>query len=273
MDKQIMNLITHAINETSIEKGVAQIVNNKQEGAGNFFVKTAGIVSGIDIVEKVFNIINPSLKVTIVKNNSDYVNRGDVILSVKGRIIDILKAQKVVINFLQLLSGVATIVDKYSEEIKDLDCKILSNYKGLPIINSLYFKAFEDGGGEAPSEYIKIDEYQVMLAGSVTEAVHLVQKKYSYEDIEIYVKTKEEFEESLNLNIKRIILESTEDALIEECLQIKPNNIEFGVSGNFSIGRIRSLAKKGIKFIIIDNISSQNKGIEVCFKLYKKSLI
>lgn len=273
MDKQIIHLINQAILENPLESGVAQLVNNKQEGAGNFFAKTSGVVSGVDVVKQIFEVVNPNLKVNIIKNNGEYVNRGDVIISVKGKLIDILKCQKLVVNFLQLLSGVSTIVNKFAEELDGLNCKILANQKGLPIINSLYYQAFENGGGISPSNYVHIDEYQIMLAGTISNAVELIRKKYRYDDFEIIVSSKDEFDEAVELNIKRIILNSTDDSLIDECLVSKTNDIEFCVSGNFSLGRIRSLGKKSIDYIIVDNISSLNKGLEVGFKLYKRSLI
>ena len=273
MDKQIIHLINQAILENPLESGVAQLVNNKQEGAGNFFAKTSGVVSGVDVVKQIFEVVNPNLKVNIIKNNGEYVNRGDVIISVKGKLIDILKCQKLVVNFLQLLSGVSTIVNKFAEELDGLNCKILANQKGLPIINSLYYQAFENGGGISPSNYVRIDEYQIMLAGTISNAVELIRKKYRYDDLEIIVSSKDEFDEAVELNIKRIILNSTDDSLIDECLFSKTNDIEFCVSGNFSLGRIRSLGKKSIDYIIVDNISSLNKGLEVGFKLYKRSLI
>lgn len=273
MDKHIIQLINQAIAENPLESGVTLFVNNKQEGAGNFFAKTSGIVSGVDVAKQIFEVVNPNLKVNIIKNNGEYVNRGDVILSVKGKLIDILKCQKLVVNFLQLLSGVSTIVSKFVEELNGLNCKILANQKGLPIINSLYYQAFENGGGISPSNYVRIDEYQVLLAGTINDAVELIRKKYRYEDLEIIVNSKEEFDEAVDLNIRRIILNSTDESLIDECLAFKPNNIEFCVSGNFSLGRIRSLGKKSIDYIIVDNISSLNKGLEVAFKLYKRSLI
>ena len=273
MDKHIIQLINQAIAENPLESGVTLFVNNKQEGAGNFFAKTSGVISGVDVAKQIFEVVNPNLKVNIIKNNGEYVNRGDVILSVKGKLIDILKCQKLVVNFLQLLSGVSTIVSKFAEELNGLNCKILANQKGLPIINSLYYQAFENGGGISPSNYVRIDEYQVLLAGTINDAVELIRKKYRYEDLEITVNSKEEFDEAVDLNIRRIILNSTDESLIDECLAFKPNNIEFCVSGNFSLGRIRSLGKKSIDYIIVDNISSLNKGLDVAFKLYKRSLI
>ena len=206
MDKQIIHLINQAILENPLESGVAQLVNNKQEGAGNFFAKTSGVVSGVDVVKQIFEVVNPNLKVNIIKNNGEYVNRGDVIISVKGRLIDILKCQKLVVNFLQLLSGVSTIVNKFAEELDGLNCKILANQKGLPIINSLYYQAFENGGGISPSNYVRIDEYQILLAGTISNAVELIRKKYRYDDLEIIVSSKDEFDEAVELNIKRIIL-------------------------------------------------------------------
>ena len=227
MDKQIIHLINQAILENPLESGVAQLVNNKQEGAGNFFAKTSGVVSGVDVVKQIFEVVNPNLRVNIIKNNGEYVNRGDVIISVKGKLIDILKCQKLVVNFLQLLSGVSTIVNKFAEELDGLNCKILANQKGLPIINSLYYQAFENGGGISPSNYVRIDEYQIMLAGTISNAVELIRKKYRYDDLEIIVSSKDEFYEAVELNIKRIILNSTDDSLIDECLVSKTNDIEF----------------------------------------------
>ena len=273
MEKHTIQMIHNLVNDIIIDKYISSVINNKQEISGNFFVKNSGIISGIDVIVEIYKAINPSIKVNILKNNGEYVNRGDVILTVKGKAIDILKSKQLVLNFLQQLSGISTIVDKFSSEIKDLPCSILANYKGIPVNSDLYLKSFENGGGIRTSDYIKIDEYLVSTVDNLEEAINIIKKKNPFQELEMEVVSKEEFSFAVDKGIKRIILNSTNDILIDECLTLKNENVEFAVRGNFSIGRIRSLAAKGIDYIIVDNISTLSKGLEVEFKIYKKNVI
>ena len=136
MEKELEKLIHDALKEDGYEKDItsASIIELKKEAIGNFIVKTPGRISGTKIVQEVFRQINPRIKVNILKRDGDYVNKGDVVASVSGKMIDILRGERVASNFLQLMSGIATMTDKYAQELKGTECKILDSDNFVPLL-------------------------------------------------------------------------------------------------------------------------------------------
>lgn len=276
MDRTLQTLISSAINEQNINKDKAlMLVSNKQECFATFLVRNAGIVAGTNLISEVYNQINPNLKIEILKEDGYYINKGDAIASVQGRMIDVLKGSNVIINYLQHLSGVASVTDKYHEELVNTNCELIIDEQYTPNCKSFEEEAVQSIGcslRRSDENYILITESHLLVSESISTAVDSLRKKYPNATIEIEVKSKDEYLEALETSVNKITLLNFKDNEINEMLQLDHYGVKLGVSGSYQIGKIRSIAKMGVDYIIINNLKTISKGLDVYLKLYKRSI-
>ena len=223
MNKFTLELIELALQEDSYQNDITSnniIDPNKIQNA-NFIARATGVVSGIEVVQSVFKLINKKIEFIPSKKDGSFVNRGDVIAYVKGPVIDILRAERVALNFLQRLSGVATLVSKYVIELKGTNCKIIDTRDTMPLFRNLERQAFVHGGGEnsqfSLDDRISITGNHIAHISSIKEAVQLARKNSSRSTIiEVEVENKDEFIDALNSSCNIIILDSMSNELMKE---------------------------------------------------------
>lgn len=278
MEKDLEKLIHEALKEDGYEKDLTStaIIDLKKEAVGNFIVKTPGIISGVTIVEEVYRQINPRVKVNILKDDGDYVNKGDVVVSISGKMIDILRGERVALNFLQIMSGVATLTDKYAQELKGTECVIVDSGKVIPLLRKFENQAVYHGNGlnyiQNLNNQIIIKDYHILIAGSISDAVEKVRIKNGYDMfVDVEVSTEEEFLEALDTDCDIITLCNMSDDLIERVCSFEHNNKKIKISGNIPIGKIRTFGLMGIDYISIDCLSHASKALDITFKFLKKT--
>ena len=240
----------------------------------NFVAKTTGIVSGTDVVKALYQYINSRMSIAIHRPNGSYVNRGTVIMTVKGPMRDILKGEQTALNFLKHMSGIATMTNQYVTEIKDLDCHILDTRITTPILRPFDKQAIRDGGGYNYhfnlSDHILIRECHIIASGGIEDAVRLVKERQKNDlPVEVEVKTKEEYMEALDTDCDAIILNGMKNDEISELLSIKHPKKKIAVSGDISVKRVRSIANLGVKYIIVNDLMEEYNQMKIELKFYK----
>lgn len=251
------------------------IIGAKQQCTATFITKLQGIACGMEFVERIYNIINPKIEVTILKDEGSYLNRGDAIVSLKGRMIDILRASRVCASILDTMGSIAFAGSKYIDEIKGNNCKIVTNYKTIPLFEPFSKIALESIGIEQANynlqEYSYINESHILTIGSVGESIKAVQKKNPNLTIEVEVINKEEAINAIELKANRILLLDMNEEEIDEILNMDHGDSLIGIS-NVSIGRVREYAKKGFDYIVIDDLALNIKPMGIYLKVYKRTL-
>ena len=200
--------------------------------SGSFIVKATGVVSGIDVAKEVFRQINPKIKMEILKDNGTFVNRGDVIASIEGPMRDILRGERVALNFLQRMSGIAATTAKFVQELAGTECKILDTRKTTPLVR--------DGGGMNHrynlSDQVLIKDNHIAAIGSIEKAVEMVRKSVGKTmKIEVEVETKEEFLEALGTSADIIMLDNMNNELMKELVEINNHSKKIEASGNMEL--------------------------------------
>lgn len=276
MDDKLSKLIVSALQEDSYNNDVTtlSIIDKNKIVSGNFVAKTTGIVSGTNIVKAVYQYINPKISVTIHRPNGSYVNRGTVIITLKGPMRDILKGERTALNFIKHMSGIATTTNRYVTEIKDLDCRILDTRKTTPLLRALDQQAIRDGGGfnyhMNLSDHILIRDSHIIAAGGIKEAVDLVKERQKVDlPIEVEVKNKEQYLVALNTSCDAIVLDDMTNEEIESLLSIQNTKKKIAVSGDISSKRVRSVAKLGVNYIIVNGLVEEYSQMKIELKFYK----
>lgn len=276
MNKSTIELLEKALLEDQYNNDITSnyLIEPAKMSAGNFIAKATGVVSGIDVVAGIYKMINKKIEFGILKPNGSFVNRGDVIAYVRGPLKDILRGERVALNFLQRLSGVASLVSKYVQELKGTNCKIIDTRDTMPLFRELERAAFVDGGGENGTndlgERIVIKDNHLSVVDSIKDAVNFCKKNAKSTKIEVEVETKEEFIDALESNCDVIVLDSMSNELMKELVQLNNGQKILIAKGNINYQKARSVALTGVNYIMVSSLNQSYKALDIVLKFYKK---
>ncbi len=241
-------------------------------GTAQLRIKEEGILAGVHVAEKVFFKVDPSLKIQIFMDDGSAVNPGDVVFEVIGNPVSILSAERLALNFMQRMSGIATHTNKLAGLIKGLHTKLIDTRKTTPLLRDLEKYSVRTGGGENHRmglyDMILIKDNHIDFAGGTQQAIELVHKYLKRNNknlkIEIEVRNFRELDEVLkNGNIDRIMLDNfTVPDLAKAVLQID-RKVETEASGGITIENIREVAETGVDFISVGALTHHIKSLDM----------
>lgn len=233
----------------------------------NLIAKEEGIISGIDLFKMVFEYLGDVTVNDFVKNG-DHVNKGDIIAALKGNTRNMLKGERVALNILQRMSGVATLTRKYVDEIDSSSkTKILDTRKTTPLLRYFEKRAVKDGGGVnhrySLSDMVMIKDNHIKGAGSIKKAVERVLDCGL--KIEVEVENLEMFKEALDTKCDIIMLDNMTNEQMAECLKYNTDK-QIEASGNMTIERINSVSKLNVDFISVGALTHSYSSLDISLK-------
>ncbi|HOJ62904.1 MAG TPA: carboxylating nicotinate-nucleotide diphosphorylase [Spirochaetota bacterium] len=275
MDKKYyLNLIKIALKEDLGNTGDittdAIFKNNDKIETFKLIAKENGILCGKDVFIDVFKTIDKKCEVEFYFNDKDSIKKGDIIARVRGRVSSILKGERTALNFISHLSGIATKTSLFVHKANG-KVKILDTRKTIPGLRYLQKYAVLCGGGTNHRiglfDMVLIKDNHIDAAGSITEAVNLVRKKWgSRYKIEVETRNLEEVKEALRLNVDRIMLDNMDIETIKEAIKIINKKSETEVSGNMTIDKIEEMAEAGVDFISFGELTHTIKVFDFSLK-------
>lgn len=263
MNKAIRKLVKAALEE---DIGQEDITTNCTVPADStchvrLVAKQDGVVSGIEIFRLVFEDMNSDVENWRSMNNGDHFTKGDEIANFTGHTRGVLTGERVAMNFITHLSGVATLTWQYMEAVKGLNVRICDTRKTTPLMRQLEKEAVLHGGGSNHRHTlfhgVVIKENHVTAAGGVTQAVHsAVEGVHHLMKIEVEVSNLDEFDEALAAGADVIMLDnmSLED-MTEAVRRSKGHKIVLEASGNATLARVRAMAETGVDVISVGAIT------------------
>lgn len=278
MDKKAIELIKEALIEDGVDNDITtlNLVSKDKMLTGSFIVKATGVVSGIDVAKEVFKQINPRIKMEILKANGTFVNRGDVIATIEGPMRDILRGERVALNFLQRMSGIAATTAKFVQELAGTNCKILDTRKTAPLLRVFERQAVRDGGGENHrfnlSDRVLIKDNHIAASGSIQDAVSILRKAVGRGMIiEVEVETLDEFMEALNTSADVIMLDNMSNEVMKKCVELNEGKKKLEASGNMELKKGRSVALLGVDYISVGSLTHSYKALDISLKFRKSN--
>ena len=250
-------------------------------GRQKLIVKEEGILAGVEIARMVFEKFDPSLKMTVYINDGAHVKPGDVAFVVDGPVRSLLQTERVMLNIMQRMSGIATVTAKYQSRLEGLATKVLDTRKTTPGMRLLEKDAVKIGGGENHRiglfDMILIKDNHVDFAGGIHNAVEAA-RKWCVENgkdlkIEVEVRNEDEIRQALAENVDRIMLDNFTPERTRGAVEIiraddKANNrhTEIESSGGITIDALRSYGETGVDFISVGALTHSVKGLDMSFK-------
>ena len=252
-------------------------INEDEKSAARLEVRERGILAGIGVAKRVFELYDSSLEIEILKNDGDSVIEGDIAFIVKGSARSILSTERLVLNVMQRMSGIATKTHQMVEMISHTDAILLDTRKTTPGIRFIEKEAVAIGGGGNHRfglyDMIMIKDNHIDYAGGISKAI---QKTHSYLDannkklkIEVEVRSLNELDEVLTEGkVHRIMLDNFSPKEIENALKRIPQEYETEASGGITEENIVAYAETGVDFISVGALTHSVKSLDLSLKAY-----
>jgi nicotinate-nucleotide pyrophosphorylase (carboxylating) len=212
------------------------------------------VVSGSSAFEQTMHFLEPHAKFKWLFTDGDVVLKGQTICVIEGDLIQILKAERVALNFLGRLSGIATLTRSYVQQVNGTKTKILDTRKTTPLFRELEKKAVVHGGGQnhrfTLSDAILIKDNHIAIMGGITKAVTRT-REHSNLLIEVEASNLEQVQECISLKVNRILLDNMTNEQLAEAIKLVPADIKTEASGNMTLDRVKSVAQIGVDFISV----------------------
>ncbi len=233
--------------------------------------KETGILAGIDISLIALEIIDPSVRITKHKKDGQRIKKGEKLATIKGSGKSILKSERVMLNILQRLSGIATNTSYYVEKIKGTGVKILDTRKTTPGFRAFEKYAVKVGGGYnhrfALFDMVMIKDNHIALVGSIKKAVEQIKSSLSpMVKIEVEVSSIRQFEEALSTDADIIMLDNMSIDEIKKAVEINKGKKLLEVSGNITTDNVRDYAQTGVDFISSGALIHSAKWLDISLK-------
>jgi nicotinate-nucleotide pyrophosphorylase (carboxylating) len=252
LEKLVTEALKEDIPDGDITTDSFQLQNRM--GRARLIAKEDLVISGREVFEQVYRQLDPASQLDWQFTDGQMVLRGQTVTVVVGRLDSILKAERVGLNFLGHLSGIATLTRCFVDQVRHTKTKILDTRKTTPGLRELEKKAVRDGGGTNHrlnlSDGILIKENHIRWAGGLAAAVKAV-RAHSKKPVEVETRSVEEVIEAVASQVDQILLDNMSNDIIRDALKYVPASIKTEASGNMSIDRVRSVAELGVDFISV----------------------
>ena len=273
LDEIIKNALLEDIGEG--DHSTLACVPKDAIGTAKLLVKEDGILAGVEVAKRIYELYDPTLEIQFFKKDGDTIQKGEIAFTVYGLSQSILSTERLVLNIMQRMSGIATQTANIMKVIEGCSTKILDTRKTTPGIRYLEKMAVKIGGGEnhrfALYDMIMLKDNHVDYAGGIKPAIqktreYLVANNKSLR-IEIEVRNMDELKEVLEVGgVDRIMLDNFSPQLLKEALQLIPVQYETEASGGITIDTIRSYAETGVQYISVGALTHSVKSLDLSLK-------
>ena len=244
-------------------------------GKSHLLVKEDGIIAGIELAKKVFDKFDPTMKMEIFIEDGTPVKKGDIAFEVTGKIRSLLQTERLMLNIMQRMSGIATMTHKYVERVAGTNCHILDTRKTTPGLRMIEKQAVKIGGGMNHRiglfDMILLKDNHVDFAGGIENAIdrcHAYLKEKGLDlKIEIEVRNFDELDRVLKKGgVDRVMLDNFSVPDTKKAVDIINHRLEVESSGGITYDTIRDYAEQGVDFISVGALTHSVKGLDMSFK-------
>jgi nicotinate-nucleotide pyrophosphorylase (carboxylating) len=250
-------------------------ISEQEKGSAQLEVRQEGVIAGIDVAKRIYEIYDSTLSMEIIKKDGDSVHKGDIGFILTGSAQSILTTERVVLNIMQRMSGIATKTRKLANQISHTNAKLLDTRKTTPGIRFLEKKAVLIGGGSNHRfglfDMIMIKDNHVDFSGGIQQAItktkEYLKKQNKGLKIEVEVRSIDELNQVLRVGgVDRIMLDNFSPAEIGRALKLIPTEYETEASGGITEANIVDYAETGIKYISVGALTHSVVSLDLSLK-------
>ena len=272
VDKIIKNALEEDIPYGDIT--ASSVITSGSKAKASLIAKEDGIICGLPIFERVFNLLG-EVEFTAFINEGSNITKGDIIGEIQGNALNILMGERVALNLLQKMSGIATLTNKYVSKLKGLNTKLLDTRKTTPNLRILEKYAVKIGGGKnhrfSLSDGILIKDNHIGYAGSISAVVKLVKENSSFvRKIEVETESKNDVLEALEAGVDIIMLDNMSPSQVKEMVKLINGRAIIECSGNITLDTVRDYALPGVDFISSGELTHSIRAFDISLKNFTR---
>lgn len=239
--------------------------------SARLLAKESGIICGSDVFDMVFEALDTTINIDWQKPEGAAVATGDLLATVKGPLDKILMGERLALNLLQRMSGIATLSSFYAKAVRDYPVRVVDTRKTTPGLRQLEKYAVRTGGcynhRYSLSDAVMIKDNHIKAAGSITEAVTYIREAIPHTTkIEVEVETLEALEEAILNDVDIIMLDNMDNAMIAAAVKTAKGKAILEASGNMSLDRLPSVAATGVDVISVGALTHSVKALDISLK-------
>lgn len=244
-------------------------------GKSHLLIKEDGILAGVEVAKRVFARFDPEMKVEVLIGDGAHVRKGDIAMVVSGKVRSLLQTERLMLNIMQRMSGIATMTNKYVERLKETNTHVLDTRKTTPGLRMLEKQAVKIGGGMNHRiglfDMILLKDNHIDFAGGIANAINrcheYLREKGLDLKIEIEVRNFDELRQAMECGgINRIMLDNFSVADTRKAVEMVAGRFETESSGGITFDTIRDYAECGVDFISVGALTHSVKGLDMSFK-------
>ena len=298
MDERIQAIVERALAEDVGSGDVtSQWILPPELGVhGRFLAKAQGVLAGLEVGRQVFQKVDERIAFRARMKDGDALSKGDIVATVKGPAASILTAERTALNFLQRMSGIATLTGRYVEAVAGTRAVILDTRKTAPGLRLLDKWAVRLGGGQNHRlglyDMVLIKDNHIAAAGGITQAVERVRRRnrpgpgpepveglgpepldYAQDvrveglAVEVEVKSLSELEEALALNVDRIMLDNMDLDEMRRAVEMTAGRVPLEASGNVTLENVAAIAATGVDYISVGALTHSVKALDISLEV------
>lgn len=269
VDDYILNTLKEDI--TSEDVSTNAVMPESKQGRADLICKQDGIVCGLDVFERTFKLLDEMSRFEANFSDGDFVKKGELIGVIYGDVKAILSGERTALNYLQRMSGIATMTREYSDELKDYKTVLLDTRKTTPNMRPFEKHAVRVGGGTNHrynlSDGVLLKDNHIGAAGSVTNAIKMAKAYAPFvRKIEIETETLEQVKEALEAGADIIMLDNMDNETMRKAVEMIDGRAQTECSGNVTKQRLREIAEIGVDFVSCGALTHSAPIMDVSLK-------
>ncbi|HIC92096.1 MAG TPA: carboxylating nicotinate-nucleotide diphosphorylase [Syntrophaceae bacterium] len=246
----------------------SSLIDPRLKGIAEIRAKEDLILAGITVARRVFKILNPETQFEESFNDGDMISDSTVIAKITGRAMDLLMGERVALNFLQRLSGIATLTHRFVERVKGYPVKIIDTRKTTPVLRKLEKDAVKAGGGFNHRfglfDGVLIKDNHIVACGSIFEAIRKAREGTPHTlKIEVEVRDLEGVKEALNAKVDAVLLDNMDIETMRKAVKIIDGKMIVEASGGITLHNVEEIAKTGVDLISIGALTHSARAVDI----------
>jgi nicotinate-nucleotide pyrophosphorylase (carboxylating) len=272
IDEYILNALKEDI--TSEDVTTNAVMREYMEGSADLICKESGVVCGLSVFERVFQLLDQKVEFQAMYKDGDYMEKGTLIGVVKGDIRVLLSGERTALNYLQRMSGIATYTREYVKELEGYKTKLLDTRKTTPNMRPFEKYAVRIGGGSNHrynlSDGVLLKDNHIGAAGSVAKAIEMAKEYAPFvRKIEVEVENLDMVAEALEAGADIIMLDNMDNATMRKAVEMIGDKAQTECSGNVTKERLKEIAKIGVDFVSSGALTHSAPILDISLKNLK----
>ncbi len=273
LSPETISLLIKAALEEDVGPGdlTAQLIPQDKRAKARIITREPMILCGQDFVTEVFHQIDPTVRLQWEVAEGAKAEANQVLFWAEGPARSLLTAERSALNFLQMLSGTATTVHRYVEQLKGTKTQLLDTRKTIPLFRLAQKYAVRCGGGTNHRmglyDAFLIKENHILAAGSITAAINAARLIAPTKPVEVEVETLSQLTEAIHAHADIVMLDNFDLARMKEAVVLNGGRVKLEVSGNVTLDTLRAIAETGIDYISVGSLTKHLRAIDLSMRL------